>query len=239
MIASDEDDLLAGEYVLGLLEGPDRVAAEARVAADPVFAGCVEAWSVRLAPMLAGTDVAPPAALWQSIAARLAANDEGPSAQAEAAVRRWRFTAIGASAIAASLALLLVTRPGPEPVPPPLSPPAATALQQMLVASLASEETRSAVTISVEEAGGRLLVTPVRLPADGRAPELWIIPGDGTPRSLGVIPAAAASRVAVPDQHRAHIHTGATFAISMEPSGGSPTGAPTGPVTASGKITRV
>jgi anti-sigma-K factor RskA len=132
---------------------------------------------------------------------------------------------------------VLVTRPAPAPTPE--APPAIVSPQPVLVASLSDEKTASAATISVEQAGGQLLVTPVRLPEDGRSPELWIIPGDGTPRSLGVIPAVAASRVAVPAQHRAHIHQGATFAITLEPAGGSPTGAPTGPITASGKMNRV
>ncbi len=236
MIApDDDDDLVAGEYVLGLLEGPERAGAEARAAADPAFAERVEAWAVRLAPMLTGTPADPPTSVWQGIAARLAANDEEAPARSQSSARGWRIATIGASAIAASLALVLVTRPAPVPE----APRAIVSPQPVLVASLSDEKTASAATISVEEAGGQLLVTPVRLPEDGRSPELWIIPGDGTPLSLGFFRGVAASRVAVPAQHRAHIHQGATFAITLEPAGGSPTGAPTGPITASGKINRV
>jgi anti-sigma-K factor RskA len=234
-MTAPDDDIFAGEYVLGLLEGPERTAAEARLAADPAFAELVEDWAVRLEPMLAATPVEPPEAVWQRISARLAANDDAPAGTG-GAVRRWRLATIGASVIAASLAFILVTRPAPELPPTPQLPPVATAPQPVLVASLADEKTDSAVTISVDGSGGRLLVTPVRLPADGRDPELWIIPEDGTPRSLGVIPVSAVTRVAVAPQHQAHIHSGATFAITMEPVGGSPSGAPTGPITASGKI---
>lgn len=234
----DEDDLFAGEYALGLLEGPDLAAAQARIAADRAFADRVEAWAARLSPMLEGSPAEPSDNVWQAISARLAANDEGMPARPAAAVRGWRWATLAASAVAASLALVLVTRPAPE-ASAPATPVVAAAPASALVASLQDDVAASAVTISVEQSGGQLIVTPVRLAVEGRTPELWIIPGDGTPRSLGVIPAAAPSRVAVPEQHRAHLQQGATFAISLEPAGGSPTGAPTGPVAASGKIVRI
>ena len=232
MTAPYEDDILAGEYVLGVLEGPERTAAEARVAADAGFAQRVESWTNRLSPMLTASSAEPHGSVWQGIATRLAANDDEAPGSARAATRLWQALTMAASAIAASLALVLAARPAAEV-------PKEVIAQPPLVASLQDEKTATAVTISFEQAGGQLLVTPVRLPSDGRAPELWIIPGDGTPRSLGVIRASLPSRIAVPPQHQAHIHSGATFAITLEPMGGSPTGAPTGPITASGKIIRV
>jgi anti-sigma-K factor RskA len=233
----DDDDVLAAEYLLGLLEGPELAGAEARALADPIFAGRVEAWSTRLAPMLTGSPVEPPVSVWQNIASRLAANDDELVAAERVSVRRWRLSTLGASAVAAGLALVLLTRSDPEPQPP--RPASVSESRAVLVASLQDDETNSAITVAVESAGQQLLVTPVRLSVEGRSPELWIIPGDGTPRSLGLIETAAPSRVSVPGQHRAHIHAGATFAISLEPIGGSPTGAPTGPIAASGEIHRV
>ncbi len=233
MTASDDDDLLAGELALGLLDAPERSSAEARADADPDFAALVEAWQVRLAPLLTRSSETPPEHVWEGIRSQLAANDDAPPSSAEAALRRWRMFAVAASAVAASLALILVTR---APAPPPQAAPAAAA--PALVATLQGEESPAIVTISVSEPG-QLLVTPVRLPTNGRVPELWVIPEDGKPRSLGIIQASAPSAVRVAPAHRPHVHRGATFAISQEPRGGSPTGAPTGPVVASGKITRV
>ena len=47
---TDSDDrTLAGEYVLGLLEGAAKLDAERRLAADPAFAREVESWRVRFA----------------------------------------------------------------------------------------------------------------------------------------------------------------------------------------------
>ena len=235
MTPSEDDDLLAAELVLGLLDGPERSSAEARADADPDFAALAEEWRVRLAPLLTQSPEVPPEHVWESIRAQLAANDDAPLSAAEAALRRWRMFAVTASAVAASLALVLVTR---APVPPPRPAPPAAAPAPMLVATLQGDESPAIVTISVSEPG-RLLVTPVRLPTGGRVPELWVIPEDGRPRSLGVIQATSPSAVPIAPAHRLHVHRGATFAISQEPRGGSPTGAPTGPVVASGKISIV
>ena len=48
-----EDELLAAEYALGVLDGIDRATAEQRVARDRGFARQVAAWEQRLAPWAA------------------------------------------------------------------------------------------------------------------------------------------------------------------------------------------
>ena len=45
-----ETEARAAEHALGVLSAAQRREAEARMAADPVFAGLVEAWRERLAP---------------------------------------------------------------------------------------------------------------------------------------------------------------------------------------------
>ena len=75
-------------------------------------------------------------------------------------------------------------------------------------------------------------LTQVALQPD-RALELWAAAGAGAPRSLGLISASGASvvRKAVLPPGTDHL------AVSLEPPGGSPTGAPTGPVLYVGKLT--
>ena len=69
----------------------------------------------------------------------------------------------------------------------------------------------------------------------GRALELWAIAPDSAPVSLGLLGADAQGRVTLPEALRGE--AGAiTFAISDEPAGGSPTGAPTGAVLAVGRL---
>jgi anti-sigma-K factor RskA len=72
--------------------------------------------------------------------------------------------------------------------------------------------------------------------ATGHDFELWIIKGNDPPISMGVIPVGANVHLAVTPAHRDLIRSGALFAISLEPQGGSSTGQPTGPVVASGDL---
>ena len=65
-----------------------------------------------------------------------------------------------------------------------------------------------------------------------RALELWAVPGAGAPRSLGLISAQGATVV----QRRRVLDGTAALAVSLEPPGGSPTGAPTGPILYVGKL---
>jgi len=71
-----------------------------------------------------------------------------------------------------------------------------------------------------------------------RSAELWVIAGDGVPHSLGLLPAGG-GRMPVSSANRARLAAGATLAVSLEPIGGSPTGLPTGPVVATGALSKV
>ena len=69
--------------------------------------------------------------------------------------------------------------------------------------------------------------------------ELWLIPADGKPRSMGIVVPGAPNRMAVPAPMHDGMKVEATLALSVEPAGGSPSGSPTGPVIAAGKLTRI
>ena len=58
-------------------------------------------------------------------------------------------------------------------------------------------------------------------------------------RSLGLIEGGHEVRINLPPELAARVATDATLAVSLEPPGGSPTGAPTGPVIATGKLTNL
>ncbi|MBA2919118.1 hypothetical protein GON01_14545 [Sphingomonas sp. MAH-20] len=223
---TDDDDLLAAEHALGLAD------ASAREASDPAFAAAVDAWRARLDPML-GPERAPPAELWERISARLPANDTADPA------RRWRVATFAASAAAAVLLLgLLVARPAGE-APAPAPQVAATAPARMMVAALTPKEGKGALSITYDKSAGRMVINPMGMDARGRTPELWVIPADGRPRSLGVVPEKAAAAMTVRPEHRAMLAEGVTLALSLEPEGGSPTGQPTGPVVMTGTMSAV
>lgn len=219
---TEDDDLLAAEHALGLTDASERIAA------DPAFAEAVEGWRARLLPML-GPDRAPPPDMWDRIVRQLPANDAGAP---DARLKRWRIATFGASALAAALLAVLIVRPQPAPLPPPQ----AAAPAPMLVASLMPEKGPGMMTVAYDRRSGRMLVNPVKMDPHGRTPELWVIPADGRPRSLGTIPANAPATMPVAPARRAMLAEGVTIAVSLEPSGGSPTGLPTGPVVMAGKI---
>jgi anti-sigma-K factor RskA len=65
-----------------------------------------------------------------------------------------------------------------------------------------------------------------------------VIPAGGKPRSLGTMGDSKQMHMRLADAIASLMESGATVAISVEPPGGSPTGSPTGPVIASGSLTR-
>ncbi len=238
-VSRDEWQQLAGEYALGVLDGEELARARALLAADPEFRAEVGRWYGRLAPLL--DEIAPAAPrdeVWRAVEARLGAEEPagGNVRYLRRRVNVWRGAAAGASALAASLALVLVTRP-PQ-VTPPVQTSAPAPAPAPLVAMLGGEDPAARLLATWNPAERRLVIAAadaLRV-GDDRTRELWVIPADGTPRSLGVLRGRPREQVAPGADVSAHLQRGATLAISVEPSGGSPTGLPTGPVVASGQL---
>lgn len=235
----EEMDLLAAEYAIGLLEGDEREQAERRVAREADFAALVEEWNQRLAPMLDGiSPVAPDPSLWDRIRTSLEQPDKRPVELV--AIRRrltiWQGYSAAVTALAASLLLVVGLRTADKaPVPQPTP-----AVRPVMVATLAPETGPASLTASYDPATNSLVVAPAALtPVAGHDHELWIIPEDGKPRSLGLVAASQQRRVALPAGLSPGLIEASTIALSAEPTGGSPTGQPTGPVVASGKFSRV
>jgi anti-sigma-K factor RskA len=72
----------------------------------------------------------------------------------------------------------------------------------------------------------------------GKSLELWMLPDGSAPKSLGVIPGSGVGRVLLPALPDIALARVPALAVSLEPAGGSPTGAPTGPVLYTGKVER-
>lgn len=244
----EDDDALAGEYVLGTLPADERAAFEARLAREPDLARAVASWRERLAPLAdAVAPVAPPPDLFSRIEARLDARSrpaERPQAslaepvsldevrRLRRALRGWRIAAGGLGALAAAAVLALaVLAPGVfgPGVFGPAEPP-----QERYVAVVDRGGALPALIVQVDVAQG---LVRVRAPAAEAPPdrdlELWLVAEGGDPRSLGLVRDAADIRL---EPAVARAAPGATLAVSVEPPGGSPTGAPTGPVVYTGVL---
>ncbi len=233
----DEPDLLAAEFVLGLLTGGDLMRARRLHKKDPGFARAVAAWEERLMPFAAEAPSLEPAAdIWDRVRAEIVDSGHGAEIiQLRRRVRIWR--AATAAAIAASLALTIGLRQTSEEGPPAIVQPRPERAP-LMVAALASPQQETLASVVYDPGQSALLVTPGRLEgAAGHDHQLWVIPAGGRPVSLGIVRSTGGlQRVAVAPEVAPHLRARSTLAISVEPSGGSPTGQPTGPVIASGDV---
>jgi anti-sigma-K factor RskA len=237
MMNGDDMDLIAAEYVLGTLPAGECAAVAVRARREKPLAEAIEAWERRLAPL---SELVPPreapATVWPEIKARIDALEEVlPSPEQNRAqiisfqrrLRRWQGTAIAASALAASLLLFVGYR---EVVHPP---------EKTLVAVLQKDAQSPAFLVSVDLETRVLTIRAVAAePQRGKSYELWLVNDElKTPRSLGVV--GDKPFTVVGPQLAAYspkVIEDATLAVSLEPEGGSPTGAPTGPVLFAGKL---
>ena len=113
---------------------------------------------------------------------------------------------------------------------PSLGPP--------LLATLDEQSGQPGFLAAANPADGTVTVVPAALLTGGlqQSYELWVIPPGGKPHSLGLIDPKRPVKVVVPPELLPHVSADSTLAISLEPVGGSPTGQPTGPVIANGKL---
>ena len=202
---NDADDMLAAEYVLGVLDLPERAAVEARLKRDPAFAARVVAWETRLEGLNDGYAEAPAPDLLPRIEARLFPTPSPPPARSLPLLRWLSGMAFGAVLVILTLATL---------GPPSMLP----------VVVLATADNRLAYEVA--SMGDSLRITRIAgVPAvAGQVHELWVIAPDAAPVSLGLLEEDPLI-VGYPTPP-----AGWVMAVSIEPEGGSPTGLPTGPV---------
>ncbi len=217
---------LAAEYVLGTLRGRARRRMESLMRQRSDVRLAVWDWERRFGELTADLEpVSPPAAIWHAIARRIAPARSPHKAPAR---RWWQPLALALPAVAALAFWLGTLQPGPEP----------PAQQVAVVVDSAAQP----LWILRPDAGERFIVAESRgVPAAGedRVYELWALPAGDAPRSLGILDNAA-GRYELPLDTRQStaLQASAAVAISLEPPGGSHTGAPTGPIVYQASLVR-
>ena len=231
--AERDGAMRAAEYVLHLMPSADRKDFEATIAWDPEVRAEVVFWNEHFAALADEVvPVTPPATLKRTIQAELFA-DIGNTSSLTSKLRLWRTAAIGMAAVAAAAAFMaflpMFTTPGGGP---------GTQIGGGAIhtADIAAQDASLRVIAVYQADTGELKLNRTA----GAAPsqrdlELWAIIGDDAPVSLGVLPAGQQVVISVPEKLRGDFQM-ATLAISEEPVGGSPTGAPTGAVLAAGAL---
>lgn len=225
MTTPDRDDkTLAGEYVLGLLEGAAKLEAERRLSSDALFAREVENWRARFAafddaaePQPAGDE------LWRKIEAAVPGVGKHVTAEPTAWTRFWSsLAALRAVALGASLATLLLAVG--------LGFAIRAASQQPVMVAVLLDGNRAGAVVHTF-ADGRVVLVPIasiNVPA-GRALEVWTLPSrERGPVSVGLMNQARTLQLSLKDLPAPRPDQ--LFEITLEPATGSPTGRPTGPV---------
>lgn len=221
-------DALAAQYALGTLSARARARLDRIAAADATVAQALREWERRIAPLADGAPpIAPPERVWTSLARRLRFDDDTTLPWwRRMEFRRWVPLAGLLAAVAIAVSMYSPRSPAPA---------------ESIVAVLAGPDARPVLVASVPD-GYRFLsvktLAPIAIPAD-RALELWMLPEKGPPRSLGLVPATGTAELELPAPPNIAFRGIDAFAVSLEPSGGSPTGAPTGPVLYTGRLARL
>ena len=228
MDSPHDGNLIAAEYVLGVLSAAERREVERRLVGEPALASEVALWEERLIGLTdAVVPVAPPDAVWSRVERAIGTVASPPSVWQR--LTFWRNLAIASATVAAaSIAALVYIGLVPGARVP-------------LMATLSSIAGQPNFVASVAATGNTLVIVPAALLTnDPRAYELWLIPtGETRPRSLGLIQPGQPIRLDIPSDLAGQVTPDATLAVSVEPPGGSPTGLPTGPVIAAGKLTNM
>ncbi len=220
------DEVLAGEYVLGVLSLEDRQKVERRMRSDRQFAAIVSRWEQNLSGFNDDYEmVAPVAPVFPKVEKRAFANGAF-GAHLWNSLLLWRSIGFAAIFFVAGVLVFTATNNASQPSP-----------GKQLAAALTAQNNPVNLLTNYDAASGRLKVAPVAAgQPQEKSLELWLIRGSDPAEALGILPQTGEGEVVLPPELHGKLTEGAIIAVSVEPFGGSPTGKPTGNVIASGTI---
>ena len=259
---------IAAEYVLGTLPGRVERWVNKRLDSRPALARAVHEWQERLHGLTYSLKpVVVPEIVWQTLGQRIGMNKPDAHSAARSArdgalasaVLFWRRFAVAATTLAAGLLVVLMW-PDDEAAPVPAetrvvieqtgpvdeADPGVDAAMISLqpydrLTLLAADDQRVGWLVRADVQGARVHVRAVNVAPVAAAQdlELWVLPSSGSPVSVGLLPLAGEQVFDLNVDTVTRIETAPAMAVSLEPKGGSPTGAPTGPVIYQGQLVTV
>lgn len=234
MTELDDIDGLAAEYVLGTLSREERLSVAERRASDKALDRAIEDWERRLGPMVETVaPVAPSPNLYNKIRAQIGLSQHVVSLKAreqQLARRavRWRNAFVGATALAASLVGILGYREMVD-----------RKEATQYVAVLDSGNAKPAFLLTVDTKTNIAVITAVNPPPQSdKTYQVWLVSDKmPKPKSLGMVNKPGEMQM-MPMESKSEMDLlmNASFEVSVEPMGGSPTGAPSGPVMFTGRL---
>ena len=228
-------DRLSSEYVLGTLKGGARRRFEGLLPHSLVLRRAVAEWQDRLYPMAQFAPKAEPSPrVWQNLVRQLRLTQI--TAERRVEPRNWRSSLAfwrGLGLISTALATLLVAVLVTKQVGP-------AAPQASFIAMLSDDQSKPVAVVTGDPTQRRLTIKLVVRQdiASDKSLELWAVPKEGAPRSLGLLAADGSITLPLPDY--ATPASIGLLAVSLEPKGGSPKAdGPTGPIIFKGAWVQV
>ena len=210
---------LAADYAIGLMPPTARKRFEHLLLDDGALRAELARWQNHLTLLTEPLVEQPvPEHVWQAVVARI----EPQTLHVPLKRPFWNWLRLGA--VACSLLIVLTTGL--------LYNRDSVQYQATLLSGTAQPGLR------IEAHADYLKVQPLELAAvqAGRSLELWAIPVEGKPVSLGLIPSDGDGRITLGQSQQQLLKVPVVLAVSLEPQGGSPTGQPTGPVLYQGPL---
>lgn len=233
MTERDDIEELAAEYVIGTLPTGERESVNTRRLHDHALDMAISRWEQKLSPLLESViPVPPPEGLFGKIQSEVSGSLAVISiaehrAKLAARMRPWRLATGAMTALAASLAGFLIWS---GPVAPDMNPKYVAVIQ---------EKSHSPAFLMTVDMKSHMcaIKTVISPPNPDKSYELWMVHESWKqPRSLGLVAKNDMEMMPMAPDIDPDLYMNATFAVSLEPAGGSPTGIPTGPVMYAGRL---
>lgn len=230
---SDEPtlDVIAGEFVLGLMSPGEEGDFEARLAGDAALKAALREARERFLELDLTADAGhAPDAVWDKIRLKIdAAPAQGKvvafGAKPVPAKRSGYWQGFGAASLAASIVAGMATVALKQTLRPP-SP-------SVVVVLLDAQAKPGAIIEAFNDDSVRVVPLENFTVPEGRVIQLWTLPDAKTgPVSIGLLPGVHETKLVGPSLPKPKPDQ--LYEFTLEPAGGSPTGRPTGPILVKG-----
>ena len=224
---------LVAEYVLGLLSSAEHERVGRLIEDSAALRAERDFWISRFAALNAEYEDTPvPGHIYAAIEARAFGDLVQPRTTSWwDSLPIWRSIAAGALAVAIAAVGFNLMQPRFD----------ADAMAVQLVAALQAQEGSGVEFVAFYDTGsGEVRITSLAGTAvPDRDFELWYINGEAPAVSMGVIPVDQRLEIPLDPAAKAEIGPGTVLAVTLEQTGGSPTGVAQGPIVALGKATPI